>query len=101
MKRYEECIFEGHSPCPSCSLTSRGLDCHNLPAEPVAYLRHCTGMRQGEFAATVGIKQQQWQAYEYGKNSIANMRLSTAVKVARALGITADELYAFCRAREE
>ena len=96
MKRYEDCIFEGHSPCPSCSLSSYGRDCRNLPAEPIAYLRHRTGMKQVEFAATVGIRQQQWQAYEYRKNSIANMRLSTAAKVAKALGMSIDDLYAFC-----
>lgn len=96
MKRYENCIFEGHSPCPSCSLSSYGMDCRGLPAIPLAYLRHMSHMTQKEFAEKVGVKAQQLSRYEVGKNEVRSMRLSTAAKVAKVLGMSIDDLYAFC-----
>lgn len=101
MKRYEDCIFEGHSPCPSCSLSSYGRDCRCLPAIHLAYLRHVSRMTQKEFAEKIGMKSQQWSAYEVGKNDVRNMRLATAAKVAKVFGMSIDDLYAFCVGDEE
>lgn len=85
MKRYTDCI-RTDSMCGICSLSSRGLDCHNNKINSVLYNRSIMGMTQKELAEKSGINIRQIQKYESGEYDIGNMTLKNAIALADALG---------------
>lgn len=85
MKRYTDCI-RTDGMCGICSLSSRGLDCHNNKINSVLYNRSIMGMTQKELAEKSGINIRQIQKYESGEYDIGNMTLENAIALADALG---------------
>lgn len=85
MKRYTDCI-RTDGMCGICSLSSRGLDCHNNKINSVLYNRSIMGMMQKELAKKSGINIRQIQKYESGEYDIGNMTLKNAIALADALG---------------
>lgn len=85
MKRYTDCI-RTDGMCGICSLSSRGLDCHNNKINSVLYNRSIMGMTQKELAEKSGINIRQIQKYESGEYDIGNMTLKNAIALADALG---------------
>lgn len=91
MKRYKDCI-RTDGMCGVCSLSSRGLDCHNNKINNVLYNRSVMGMTQQDLADKSGINIRQIQKYESGECDIGNMTLKNAVSLARALECSVEEL---------
>lgn len=91
MKRYPDCI-RTDGMCGICSLSSRGLDCHNTKINSVLYNRSVMGMTQRELAEKSGINIRQIQKYESGEYDTGNMTLKNAVALAHALECSVDDL---------
>ena len=91
MKRYEDCI-RTDGMCGACSLSCRGLDCHNNRINSILYSRSVMGMTQKELAEKSGINIRQIQKYESGEYDTGNMTLTNAVSLARALECNAEDL---------
>lgn len=91
MKRYKDCI-RTDGMCGVCSLSSRGLDCHNNKINNILYNRSVMGMTQQDLADKSGINIRQIQKYESGECDIGNMTLKNAVSLARALECSVEEL---------
>lgn len=88
MKRYPDCQFENESDCAACSCSSYGKDCHGAPANQLAYMRTRAGMTQQQLSQKTGLTITYLSKLETGDRTINNVRLSSAVKIADALGIT-------------
>lgn len=88
MKRYPECIQSIVSDCSTCSLSSYGRDCRNAPANQLAYMRSRSGLTQQQLADRIGVTVPYLSKLETGERTINNVRLSSAVAIADALGIT-------------
>lgn len=87
-KRYQDCIrIDGM--CGICSLSSRGMDCHNNKINNILYNRSVMGMTQKELSEKSGINIRQIQKYESGEYDIRNMTLKNAVALADVLQIDA------------
>lgn len=71
--------------CGACSLSSRGLDCHNNRINSILYNRSVMGMTQRELAEKSGVNIRQIQKYESGEYDIGNMTLKNALALADAL----------------
>ena len=71
--------------CGACSLSSRGLDCHNNKINNILYNRSVMGMTQKELAEKSGVNIRQIQKYESGEYDIGNMTLKNAIALADAL----------------
>lgn len=84
MKRYQDCI-RTDGMCGACSLSSRGLDCHNSRINNILYARSVMGITQKELAEKSGVNIRQIQKYESGEYDIANMTLKNAIALAKAL----------------
>lgn len=84
MKRYPDCE-RADGMCGACSLSSRGLDCHNNKINSVLYNRSVMGMTQKELAEKSGINIRQIQKYESGEYDIGNMTLKNAAALADVL----------------
>lgn len=84
MKRYSDCI-RTDGMCGACSLSSRGLDCHNNRINSVLYNRSVMGLTQKELAEKSGINIRQIQKYESGEYDTGNMTLKNALALAEAL----------------
>ena len=52
--------------------------------------REKSGKTQAQVAGVIGVTEQMYQNYEYGKN-LPNVR--TAIRIARALGCTVEDLF--------
>jgi DNA-binding XRE family transcriptional regulator len=59
----------------------------------IKQLRLETGLSQQKLADAAGITLSQVQKLEYGEIQLANVTFSTAVKIANAFGISADQLW--------
>ena len=88
MKRYPDCQFEHGGDCAACSLSSYGRDCRNAPVNQLAYMRTRAGMTQQQLSQKTGLTITYLSKLETGDRTINNVRLSSAVKIADALGIT-------------
>lgn len=86
MKRYIDCNVDGVT-CDECSLSSYGRDCHNKPANPLAYLRTKKGMTVQQLADAIGMSRGNICDIEKGRRQIGNLTLNTAIKLADALEI--------------
>lgn len=84
MKRYENCI-RTDGMCGACSLSNRGLDCHNNRINSILYNRSVMGMTQRELAEKSGVNIRQIQKYESGEYDTGNMTLKNALAIAGAL----------------
>ena len=84
MKRYQDCI-RTDGMCGACSLSSRGLDCHNNRMSGVLYNRSVEGLTQRELAEKSGVNIRQIQKYESGEYDTGNMTLKNAIALADAL----------------
>lgn len=91
MKRYPDCE-RTDGMCGVCSLSSRGLDCHNNKINSVLYNRSVMGLTQKELSEKSGINIRQIQKYESGEYDIGNMTLKNAVSLARVLECSAEDL---------
>lgn len=91
MKRYEDCI-KTDGMCDTCSLVSRGLDCHNNKINGLLYNRTAGGLTQKELAEKAGINIRQIQKYESGEYDIGNMTLKNAIAIAKALECSVEDL---------
>lgn len=91
MKRYQDCI-RTDGMCGVCSLSSRGLDCHNNKINNILYNRSVMGMTQQDLSDRSGVNIRQIQKYESGECDIGNMTLKNAVSLARALECSVEEL---------
>lgn len=87
MKRYPDCQFENESDCAACSCSSYGKDCHGAPANHFAYLRTRAGLTQQQLASKIGATVPYISKFETGDRTINNVRLSSAVAIADALGL--------------
>ena len=90
-RKYADCQ-RADGDCSICSLVSRGLDCHNRPIGRVELLRRGRGISQSDLAAATGIGGNRIRDIESGRIKTANLTLYNAVRLARALGISAEEL---------
>lgn len=88
MKRYPDCQFEHGGDCAACSLSSYGRDCRNAPVNQLAYMRTRAGMTQNQLSKKTGLTVTYLSKLETSDRTINNVRLSSAVKIADALGIT-------------
>lgn len=84
MRRYKDCI-RTDGLCGICSLSSRGLDCHNEKINSVLYQRSLAKMTQRELAEASGVNIRQIQKFESGERLTENMTLRNAVALAKAL----------------
>ena len=84
MKRYPDCV-RADGMCGSCSLSSRGMDCHNNKINSVLYNRSVMGLTQKELAKKSGINIRQIQKYESGEYDVGNMTLKNAILLSEAL----------------
>lgn len=84
MKRYQDCI-RSDGMCGACSLSSRGLDCHNNKINSILYNRSVMGMTQKELSEKSGVNIRQIQKYESGEYDIGNMTLKNAILLSEAL----------------
>lgn len=90
-RRYQDCI-RTDGMCGVCSLSSRGLDCHNNKISSILYNRSVMGMTQRELAEKSGVNIRQIQKYESGEYDAGNMTLRNAVALARVLECSAEDL---------
>lgn len=84
MKRYQDCV-RTDGMCGACSLSSRGMDCHNNKINSVLYNRSVMGLTQKELAEKSGINIRQIQKYESGEYDVGNMTLRNAILLSEAL----------------
>ena len=84
MKRYQDCI-RSDGMCGACSLSSRGLDCHNNKINSILYNRSVMGMTQKELSEKSGVNIRQIQKYESGEYDVGNMTLKNAILLSEAL----------------
>lgn len=84
MKRYQDCI-RTDGMCGVCSLSGRGLDCHNNKINSILYNRSVMGMTQKELAEKSGVNIRQIQKYESGEYDISNMTLKNAISISDVL----------------
>lgn len=84
--RYPDCQ-RTDGDCSVCALSSYGRDCHNAPVNQLAYLRQRRGLTQQQLADKTEILQPHIARLESGERAIAKLQLTTAVKIADALGI--------------
>lgn len=91
MKRYDTCIRED-GDCAVCSMSSYGRDCHNNPANRLAYLRTLAGLTQQQLANKSKIHIGQVQKIEYGQRDIGGVSLRIGLAIADALGVDPHEL---------
>ena len=84
MKRYPDCI-RTDGMCGACSLSNRGLDCHNNKISSILYNRSVMGMTQKELAEKSGVNIRQIQKYESGEYDVGNMTLKNAILLSEAL----------------
>lgn len=91
IKRYPDCQ-RADGNCEMCSLSSYGRDCKNNPSGVLAYYRSKAGLTQQAVADAAGIPQRKYQRYEYGTTPFGKADAETALAVARALGVTVEEL---------
>ena len=90
-RRYQDCI-RTDGMCGVCSLSSRGLDCHNNKISSILYNRSVMGMTQRELAEKSGVNIRQIQKYESGEYDARNMTLRNAVALARVLECSTEDL---------
>ena len=64
-----------------------GKDCHGAPTNQLAYMRIRAGMTQQQLSQKTGLTITYLSKLETGDRTINNVRLSSAVKIADALGI--------------
>ena len=88
MKRYPDCQFEHGGDCAACSCSSYGKDCHGAPTNQLAYMRTRAGMTQQQLSQKTGLTITYLSKLETGDRTRKNVRLSSAIKIADALGIT-------------
>lgn len=91
MKRYPDCI-RTDGMCGACSLSNRGLDCHNNKISSILYNRSVMGMTQKELAEKSGVNIRQIQKYESGEYDIGNMTLRNAILLSEALECDVSDL---------
>lgn len=84
MKRYTDCI-RTDGMCGVCSLSNRGIDCHNNKINSVLYNRSVMGMTQKELSEKSGVNIRQIQKYESGEYDVGNMTLKNAILLSEAL----------------
>ena len=84
MKRYQDCI-RSDGMCGACSLSNRGLDCHNNKISSILYNRSVMGMTQKELSEKSGVNIRQIQKYESGEYDVGNMTLKNAILLSEAL----------------
>lgn len=84
MKRYQDCI-RTDGMCGACSLSGRGMDCHNNKIGGILYNRSVMGLTQKELAEKSGINIRQIQKYESGEYDVGNMTLKNAILLSEAL----------------
>lgn len=84
MKRYQDCI-RTDGMCGACSLSNRGLDCHNNKISSILYNRSVMGMTQKELSEKSGVNIRQIQKYESGEYDVGNMTLKNAILLSEAL----------------
>lgn len=82
--RYHDCV-RTDGMCGICSLSSRGMDCHNNKISSILYNRSVMGMTQKELSEKSGINIRQIQKYESGEYDTGNMTLKNALAIAGAL----------------
>ena len=91
MKRYPDCI-RTDGMCGACSMSSRGLDCHNSKINNLLYQRSLAGLTQKALAEASGVNIRQIQKYESGEYDCGNMTLKNAVSIAKALDCDVEDL---------
>lgn len=91
MRRYEDCI-RTDGMCGACSLSSKGMDCHNKKINGILYHRSLADLTQRELADASGVNIRQIQKYESGEYATGNMTLQSAVALAKALGCEPGDL---------
>lgn len=84
MKRYQDCV-RTDGMCGACSLSNRGLDCHNNKISSILYNRSVMGMTQKELSEKSGVNIRQIQKYESGEYDVGNMTLKNAILLSEAL----------------
>lgn len=84
MKRYQDCI-RTDGMCGACSLSNRGMDCHNNKINNILYNRSIMGLTQKKLAEKSGINIRQIQKYESGEYDVGNMTLKNAILLSEAL----------------
>lgn len=91
MKKYPDCENKERN-CFECSLSSYGRDCHNNKINKLSVYRAQSGITQVQLAEMSGVNERQIKRYESGSSDLGNMTLRNAVAIAKALGITAENL---------
>ena len=91
-KRYADCQFEEGGDCAACSLSNYNKDCRNNPVNILAYYRSMVSLSQVQLATKAGVNKSLVEKIEGNKINPENITLKNAVALAKALGITAEEL---------
>ena len=91
MRRYTDCI-RTDGMCGICSLSNRGLDCHNERINGLLYQRTAMEMTQRELSDKSGINIRQIQKYESGEYDCGNMTLKNALALAKSLDCDPEDL---------
>jgi transcriptional regulator with XRE-family HTH domain len=68
------------------------MESKEAPSLPLKNLRVAAGLTQQQLAATSGVNIRQIQRIELGEAKIGNVTLSNAVAIAKALGVSPEDL---------
>jgi len=90
-RRYRDCTLPS-GDCSVCPLVRDGTDCKGQPITKLELARRAAGFSQQELAALSGVNTRQIQKVENGESRVENITLGNAVAIAKALGVTAEEL---------
>lgn len=89
--RYADCQRED-GDCYACSLSSYGRDCHNNPANILAFYRCAAGLSQSQLAEKSGVSVRVLQNYEQGTRDLKKAAAETVLRLAQAVGKTVEDL---------
>lgn len=90
-RKYGDCQRQD-GDCTQCSLVNYGLDCRNRPISKLEWARLAAGLGQKELAQRSGVNVRYIQNVELGKSEAGNMTARNLLAIAKALGVSADDL---------
>lgn len=90
-RKYRDCQRKD-GDCTQCSLVNYGRDCRNRPISKLEWARLAAGLGQKELAQESGVNAKYIQNVELGKSEAGNMTARNLLAIAKALGVSADDL---------
>lgn len=90
-RKYADCQRQD-GDCTQCSLVNYGRDCRNNKITNLEWHRLASQISQKDLAEAAGMNVRQIQRIENGEGSMGNVTLSNALALAKALGVSPEEL---------